>query len=50
MAYDPNNIFARMVRGEISPEYGVEDAIGNMRIIDALFRSVQSERWEKVQA
>lgn len=42
--------FARMVRGEIPPEYGVEDAICNMRIIDALFRSVQSERWEKVQA
>ena len=42
--------FARMVRGEIQPEYGVEDAICNMRIIDALFRSLESERWEKVQA
>ena len=28
--------------------YGIEDAIANMRVIDALFRSEQSARWEAV--
>jgi predicted dehydrogenase len=28
--------------------YGVEDAIANMRVIDALFRSERSGRWEDV--
>jgi predicted dehydrogenase len=40
--------FSRVVRGEISLPYGVEDAISNMRIIDALFRSERSDRWETV--
>ena len=31
--------FSRAVRGEIEFPYGVEDAIANMRVIDALFRS-----------
>jgi predicted dehydrogenase len=40
--------FSRAVRGEIALPYGVEDAIANMRAIDALFRSEHSGRWEIV--
>ncbi|MFT3849025.1 MAG: Gfo/Idh/MocA family oxidoreductase [Propionivibrio sp.] len=40
--------FSRAVRGEIPLPYGVEDAIHNMRVIDALFRSEKSGRWEEV--
>jgi predicted dehydrogenase len=42
--------FSRAVRGEIELPYGVEDAIANMRVIDALFRSERSGRWEDVAA
>ena len=40
--------FAQAVRGEIALPYGVEDAICNMRVIDALFKSGESGRWETV--
>ncbi len=40
--------FARAVRGEIALPFGVEDAIRNMRVIDALFRSGESGQWETV--
>jgi predicted dehydrogenase len=40
--------FSRAVRGEIPLPYGVDDAIANMRVIDALFRSERSGRWEAV--
>ena len=40
--------FSRAVRGEIALPYGIEDAIANMRVIDALFRSERSGRWEDV--
>lgn len=40
--------FSRAVRGEAPLPYGVEDAIANMRVIDALFRSERSGRWEVV--
>ena len=40
--------FSRAVRGEIALPWGVDDAIANMRVIDALFRSERSERWEAV--
>jgi predicted dehydrogenase len=40
--------FSRAVRGEIPLPYGVDDALMNMRIIDALFRSEQSGRFERV--
>ncbi|CAG0996730.1 D-xylose 1-dehydrogenase (NADP+) [Gammaproteobacteria bacterium] len=42
--------FSRAVRGEIALPYGVEDAISNMRVIDALFRSETSGMWEAVGA
>jgi predicted dehydrogenase len=40
--------FSRAIRGEIELPYGVEDAVRNMRVIDALFRSETSGRWEEV--
>jgi predicted dehydrogenase len=39
---------AEVFQGEAQQEFPIEDAIGNMRIIDALYRSAQSERWETV--
>ena len=39
--------FARAVLGEEKLPYGVEDGIKMMRIIDALFRSGESGRWEQ---
>ena len=40
--------FSRAVRGEISLPYGIENAIHGMRVIDALFRSERSQRWESI--
>ncbi|MBT3068195.1 Gfo/Idh/MocA family protein [Rhodoferax sp. U11-2br] len=40
--------FSQAVRGEIPLPYGLDDAICNMRIIDALFKSDQSGQWEQV--
>lgn len=40
--------FSRAVRGEASLPYGVDDAICNMRVIDALFASEQSGAWQAV--
>jgi len=40
--------FSRAIRGEVELPYGVEDAVRNMRVIDALFRSEKSGRWEPV--
>jgi predicted dehydrogenase len=40
--------FSRAIRGEVELPYGVEDAVRNMRVIDALFRSEKSRRWEEV--
>jgi len=41
--------FSRAVRGEIALPYGVDDAIANMRVIDALFRSERSGKWEAIE-
>ncbi len=38
--------FAAAILGETELPYGVEDAIRNMQILDAIFRSEQSGRWE----
>ncbi len=40
--------FSRAVRGEAPLPYDVEDAVKNMRVIDALFRSERSGRFEEV--
>ena len=39
--------FSRAVLGEARLEFPIEDAIANMRVIDALFRSAKSGGWEK---
>ena len=41
-------VFSRAIRGEIKLPYGVEDAICSMRVLDALFRSEKSARFEVV--
>jgi predicted dehydrogenase len=38
--------FARAVLGEADFAYGIDDAVANMRILDAIFRSEQSGGWE----
>lgn len=40
--------FNRVIRKEERPVYGVGDAIKNMKIIDAMFRSAKNGKWEKV--
>jgi predicted dehydrogenase len=40
--------FSRAVRGETPLAYSIEDAIANMRVIDAMFASAQSGRWENL--
>jgi predicted dehydrogenase len=40
--------FSRAIRGEIELPYGVEDAIRSMRVLDALFLSEKSARFETV--
>ena len=37
--------FSRAIRGEIALPYSVEDAIANMRVIDALFASEKTGAW-----
>ncbi len=37
--------FSRVVRGELELPYGIEDAILNMRVIDALFASEKTGSW-----
>ena len=39
--------FGRVIRRRQKSVWGVEDAIQNMRILDAFFRSEKSGRWEK---
>ena len=38
--------FSRAVLGETSLEFPLEDAVLNMRVIDALFRSAERRSWE----
>lgn len=40
--------FSRRVRGQAAPGWGLEDAVAQMRVIDALWRSESSGRWEAV--
>jgi predicted dehydrogenase len=39
--------FSRAILGEGPLEFPIEDAIANMRVIDAAFRSARSGRWER---
>lgn len=38
--------FSRRVRGEAAPGWGLDDAIAQLRVMDALWRSERSGRWE----
>ena len=40
-------IFSRAVRGKARLEFGVDDAILQMRVLDALFRSEKTGAWER---
>ena len=42
------DLAAAVFRGEAPQEFPIEDAIANMRVIDALYRSAGSGRWEAV--
>jgi predicted dehydrogenase len=39
--------FSRVIRGEAALDFPIEDAIWNLRLIDSLFRSAGSGRWEQ---
>jgi predicted dehydrogenase len=40
--------FARAIREGTALEFPLEDAVRNMRVVDAVFRAAASERWESV--
>lgn len=40
--------FSRIILGEESQDFGIEDAIANMRVLDALARSGEKGAWERV--
>ncbi len=42
------DLFSRAVLDEAPAPYPLEDSVGNMRVIDALFRSAASETWEPI--
>lgn len=42
--------FARVVRGEATLDFPLEDAVSNMAVIDALYRSGESSGWEGVRS
>lgn len=39
--------FGRVIRKKQKPVWGIDDAIQNMKILDAFFRSEKSGKWEK---
>jgi len=39
--------FGRAIRGKAPLEFGVDDAVLQARVLDAVFRSAKSNRWEK---
>ncbi|MEM8950786.1 MAG: Gfo/Idh/MocA family oxidoreductase [Pseudomonadota bacterium] len=41
--------FARVVRGEAELEFPIEDAVKNMAVIDALYRSGERGGWEEIR-
>ena len=42
------DVAARIFMGEIAAAYPLEDAIRNMRVLDALFRSAETGAWQEV--
>ena len=43
------DVFSRAIRGEGDVPCRIEDAIKNMAVIEAVFRSAASGKWEKPQ-
>jgi len=41
------DVFSRAVRGDAEVPVSIEDAIGNMAVIEAVFRSAETGRWER---
>lgn len=41
------DVFSRAIRGDGDVPVSVEDAIGNMAVIDAVFRSAKTGKWER---
>lgn len=41
--------FARVIRGEATLDFPLEDAVNNMAVIDALYRSGESGGWENIR-
>ena len=44
------DVFSRAVRGEADVPVSLEDAVRNMAVIDAIFRSANSGKWETPEA
>jgi predicted dehydrogenase len=42
------DVFARAIREGAPLEFPLEDAVSNMRVVDAIFRAAESGRWESV--
>ena len=42
------DLFSEAIRSGKPLEFPLEDAVRNMRVIDALFRSARAGRWETV--
>jgi predicted dehydrogenase len=42
------DVFARAIREGTPLEFPLEDAVRNMRVVDAIFRAAESGRWESV--
>lgn len=40
--------FSKIIRGESAPFFGPDDAIANMRILDAIFAAIRSGGWQTV--
>ncbi|MBE9640605.1 Gfo/Idh/MocA family protein [Salipiger mangrovisoli] len=40
---------ARVFQGREAPAYPIEDAVANMAVVDALYRSAKNHTWEKVE-
>ncbi|WP_374309639.1 Gfo/Idh/MocA family protein [Dongia sp.] len=41
-------VFSQAIRGEAPLDFGIDDAILNMRVIDAMFKAAKSGKWENV--
>ena len=40
------DLFSRAIRGDVDVPVSLEDALKNMAVIDAIFRSADSGKWE----